>query len=75
MSKQININDKKITFKGYYNNLSDEEKKTIRAKILEVITESHFYSCVRKNKFTKPIQRIITDYTQLEFDWTHERAE
>ena len=72
MTKQKNINPEKITFKGYYNSLSDENKKIIRDEILEVITESHFYACVRENKFTKPIQKLITSITNTEFDWTHE---
>ena len=74
MAKQININPEKITFKGYYNSLSDEDKRTIREAILEVITESHFYSCVRQNKFTKPIQKLITSFTKQEFNWTNEKT-
>lgn len=72
MTKQKNINPEKITFKGYYNSLSDENKKIIRDEVLEVITESHFYACVRANKFTKPLQKLITTITNTEFDWTHE---
>lgn len=71
-TKQNNINGKKITFKEYYNSLSDEHKKEIRNELLEVITESHFYACVRSNKFTKPLQRLITTITNTEFDWNHE---
>jgi len=71
MKKQAK-NIEKITFAQYYNLLDTDGKKAIKAKILEFITESHFYNCMRNNKFNKSLRKLIEIDQNQQFDWKHE---
>jgi len=68
-----NEKQEKMTFKQYFEGLSDEKKAEIKKELLKFYTESHFYNCIRNQKYSKPFKHIIEATTQLNFDWNENR--
>jgi hypothetical protein len=58
-----------IPFSRYYNEMSKDDKRDLLSQILVYITATHFYACVRKNKFTVLIREKIETITKQKFDW------
>lgn len=70
--KKETENNEKITFSQYYRNLDTDGKNAIKTMILEFISESHFYNCIRNNKFNKLLRKEIESKVNLKFNWKHE---
>lgn len=72
-NKIKNLNEEKITFKRYFENLpknGELSKKSLKKALRLYITESHFYNCLRNNKFKPILQKEIEAITKQQFNWT-----
>jgi len=60
----------KIPFKGYFKQMTEEEKREFIFEITKYISNSHFYALLRTNKFSRLHREKIEQITKREFDWT-----
>lgn len=63
------VNNEKILFIKYVENLTSEQKKELMDQIRHHISSSNFYKCLRENKFTKLQQYYLEGITKQEFLW------
>jgi len=75
--KTNNEKVEKIPFKGYFKQMTEEEKRNFIFEITKYISISHFYALLRTNKFSLLHREKIEQITKLEFDWkiTEETSE
>jgi N-glycosylase/DNA lyase len=62
-------NQEKITFQRYFKSLNAEQKKEVFRQMEAYVTESHFYWCMRNNKYSKLLREKIETLTNKQFNW------
>lgn len=68
-------NIEKMTFKRYYDGMTDADQRSFRMQIMPYITESHFYRCLREGKFSLLMSEKIESVLNQQFDWTNEQLQ
>lgn len=71
MKKRAEIIEK-ITFRHYYSEHNVDQKRDLKNALSKFITVSHFYACMRNNKYTPLLRKEIESITNLEFNWNDE---
>lgn len=74
-TKETNLNEEKITFVRYYEQMparGKNSKEELRQALRPYITESHFYRCMRENKFKPIMQKEIERILNKKFEWTND---
>jgi len=69
MNEQKTVNNKKIPFKEYYQNMTTEQRVEFMKVTKPYISNSHMYTLLKRGWFTKLQQFYLESITNMKFDW------